>query len=36
VDGKFVIRFQVGAFATEEADVDFAFDVIRETASRLT
>jgi aromatic-L-amino-acid decarboxylase len=35
VDGRFVIRFQVGAFSTEEADVDFAFDVIREVADGL-
>ena len=35
VDGHFVIRFQVGAFSTEEADVDFAFDVIREIADGL-
>jgi len=35
VDGRFVIRFQVGAFSTEEADVDFAFDVIREIADGL-
>ena len=32
VDGRFVIRFQAGAFATEEADVAQAFDVIREIA----
>ncbi|HSM40011.1 MAG TPA: pyridoxal-dependent decarboxylase [Afifellaceae bacterium] len=34
LDGKFVIRFQAGGFATEEADVDLAFDVIRELARR--
>ena len=29
VDGRKAIRFQVGAFATTEADVDTAFDVLR-------
>ncbi len=32
VDGRFVIRFQVGSFAAEQADVTQAFDVIREIA----
>lgn len=35
VDGKYAIRFQVGTFDTTEADVDLAFDVIRETATAL-
>jgi len=35
VDGRFVIRFQVGSFAAQGSDVDFAFDVIRELAHGL-
>jgi aromatic-L-amino-acid decarboxylase len=33
VDGKFVIRFQAGAFDMEKADADMAFAVIRELAT---
>jgi len=32
LEGRVVIRFQVGAFATTEADVDAAFDVLMELA----
>lgn len=35
LDGKFVIRFQTGQFETMQADVDLAFDVIREIAHSL-
>ncbi len=35
VGGEFVTRFQVGSFAGEQADVAFAFDVIREMADGL-
>ena len=35
VDGKFVLRFQVGTFETTEADVAYAGDVIVEIAGRL-
>jgi len=36
VDGRVAIRFQVGQFDAEEADVDAAFEAITETAARLT
>ncbi len=36
LDGKLVIRFQAGSFATTEADVAMAGDVIAEIAGRLT
>ena len=35
IDGKFVIRFQCGSFDMEQADVDFAYDVITEMATKL-
>ncbi|MGN6582224.1 MAG: pyridoxal phosphate-dependent decarboxylase family protein [Rhizobiaceae bacterium] len=35
VDGEVAIRFQVGQTDTTEADVDAAFDVIRECAARV-
>jgi len=35
VDGEVAIRFQVGQTDTTEADVDAAFDVIRECAARM-
>jgi aromatic-L-amino-acid decarboxylase len=35
VDGAVALRFQVGQFETTEDDVDLAFDVITEIASRL-
>jgi aromatic-L-amino-acid/L-tryptophan decarboxylase len=35
IDGRFVIRFQVGQTYTTEDDVDFAFKVITETARSL-
>lgn len=35
VDGKLVIRFQVGQFETSEQDVLFAYDVIRDCANSL-
>jgi aromatic-L-amino-acid decarboxylase len=34
VDGRVAIRFQAGAFATTEADVDQAFRAITEIARR--
>jgi aromatic-L-amino-acid decarboxylase len=36
VEGRVALRFQVGQFATSEADVDAAFDVITSIAARLT
>jgi aromatic-L-amino-acid decarboxylase len=36
VDGRIAIRFQVGQFEAEEADVNIAFEVITQTAARLT
>lgn len=36
VDGRIAIRFQVGQFEAEEADVHIAFDVITQTGARLT
>lgn len=36
VDGRVAIRFQVGQFETRQEDVDTAFDVIRECASRMS
>ncbi|MFT6659341.1 MAG: aromatic-L-amino-acid decarboxylase [Maritalea sp.] len=35
IDGKFVIRFQCGSFDMEQADIDFAYDVITEMAAQL-
>jgi aromatic-L-amino-acid decarboxylase len=35
VEGRIAIRFQAGSFATTEADVDMAFDVITEIARML-
>ena len=35
VEGRIAIRFQVGAMETTEADVDLAFDVIRDLAHTL-
>lgn len=34
VDGRIAIRFQVGSMQTTEADIDLAFDVIRDLARR--
>ena len=34
-EGKFVLRFSVGQWDTEEADIAFAWDVIREVAAGL-
>jgi len=36
VDGRVAIRFQAGAMATTEADIDLAFDVIRDSAAKLS
>jgi len=35
IDGKFVIRFQAGAWTMEEADADMAIAVIAELAAKL-
>jgi len=35
VDGKFVLRMAVGCFRTHLEDIDFALEVIRDTARRL-
>lgn len=35
VDGAYVIRFQAGSFTTTEADVEMAFDVIKELARKV-
>jgi aromatic-L-amino-acid decarboxylase len=35
IDGKFVIRFQCGSFDMEQADADFAYDVITQMAAQL-
>ena len=36
LDGEFVIRFQVGQFDCEEADIALAVDVIEELAAQLS
>src|SRR5215468_9685249 len=36
VDGRVAIRFQAGAMATTEADIDLAFAVIRDCAAKLS
>ena len=36
LDGDLVIRFQAGQFDCTEADVDMAYEVIREVAGSLT
>jgi aromatic-L-amino-acid decarboxylase len=35
VEGRIAIRFQVGSMETTEADIDLAFDVIRDLARKL-